>query len=261
MYKNYLDIFKTTVQRDKNLYTFKTEAASLVLLSYISYFFTPFFIILKIKPNLVTGINFLISLITIYCFLSLDNNLFIWGIFFYFLFRILDFSDGSVARFNKLSTFYGRLLDSILDIFFECFLFISLSYFIFNLYDDKNILIAGYIVSIFAVFSSCIHDKYSSLVRWSNEENRTKIIPYLRKNVAKRIGFLCSDFQQIFILILPFLINNLNLLSKFYYVFVIVMMLNYIQNIFKHIFYARKNLSLSARDKKSYSKRKKNGKI
>lgn len=251
MIRKYLYIYKRLIKKDRKMYTFSTEGIILVLVSRISNYITPIFILLKIKPNFVTGINFIISIISIYFFLSLKNELILYGVIFYFIFRILDFTDGTVARYRSLSTFYGRFLDSILDIFYECFLFLSISFYIFSLFGEKNILIAGYILSIFAVFSTCIYDKYASLARWSNIENKTNILPYLKKNYFLiNLSPFFNDVQQIFIFLLPLLIFNLNLLKISFYFFVSLMMIFYLQNIIKHIFFAKKNLTFQAKNKK-----------
>jgi phosphatidylglycerophosphate synthase len=167
---------------------------------------------------------------------------------------VLDFSDGIIARYNGISTFYGRFLDSILDIFIESFLILSISYFVFNIYLNPNILIVGIITSIFSIYSTCIHDKYASLVRWSNEENKTEIIPYLRKNRVPRVGYTLLDLQHVLIFAMPFFLDNTFILSKLFFTFIIITLSNYILNIFKHIFSAKKNLNINAKDKKLYTK-------
>jgi len=254
MIEKYFKLVRIVLKRQAKCFNIKTETVSAMMFAYIASFITPILILLKFSANFVTGFNFIISITSILCIVSLDNNLFCFGILLFFIFRVLDMSDGIIARHNNLATFYGRFLDSILDIFYEPFLIISISYFVFNLYEDKNILLVGYLGSVFATFSTCVHDKYGSLARWCNEENKTKIEPYIRRNVVPRLGYVLLDLIAILILIMPFFIRNVLLMDKFFFIFIFIILLNSIQNIIKHIFSAKKNFNNIAKDKTFYDR-------
>ena len=60
--KLYLSLIKKTFKRNHKLYTIKNEATLLYLISLVSYFVTPLFIILKIKPNTITLLNFILAI-------------------------------------------------------------------------------------------------------------------------------------------------------------------------------------------------------
>jgi len=257
MIKKYLSLVSTITKKNSKIYNIKLFPIFIVVISYISYALTPLFITLRLSANFITGVNFIISIMSIYCIISLDNNLFCYGIYLYILFRVLDVSDGTIARHTKTSSFYGRFLDAILDIFYQYFLTISVTFFISSLYKDNSILYAGVVVSVFSTFSSCIHDKYSSLARWSNLENKTKIIPYLRRSVLPRIQYIGDDITAVALISLPFLLNNSFMLYNVFLIYLSVIFLTSIINILKHIVSAQKNFKILARDRNYYAKKTK----
>ena len=251
----YFDIVRKLFKRHKKLYNLKNDAISNVVISKISYFITPFFIFLKFSPNFITFINFLVALISIFFIISLDNHLFNWGILLYFFYRILDFSDGSVARYYNISSFFGRFIDAFLDIFFLTFLILSVSFYTFKVFENENLFILGIISSIFAVFDTFVYDKYSSLARWSNEENKKKVIPYLRKKIFSRITFIYVDIYSICFLLLIFAGENKIYFEKIVLLLFIIFIVAAIQNLIIHFAAVYKYFNNNAKDKEFYTKK------
>ena len=257
MFKNYFYLVNKLFKTHKKIYNFRNESLVICLMQSISYHITPFFIYLKFSPNLITGINFIIAIISIIFIFSYNLNLYKFGILLYFIYIIFDACDGSIARFKNKSTFYGRFLDSILDIFCFTMIILSIHFFCYRLYANETLFTLGVISSLFFCYSCCIHDKYSALARWCNEENKTEIVPYLRKSFYPRINYTVHDLFLILIFSTPFLIKN-----KYYFLYllqllVLITFLSSIVNILKHIFYAKKNFLISARIKKNYNNEKK----
>ncbi len=108
----------------------------------------------------------------------------------------------------------------------------------------------GIVASIFAIYGSCIMDKYSSLVRWSNSENKTNIKPYIKHHVMSSFGNAINDIINFSILLLPFLIHK----EFFFKTFILILFFTYIIfglfNLVRHFNYARINLNKKAKDKK-----------
>ena len=252
---SYFNIVRKLNKRNSKLYFLKKDALSTVVISKISYLVTPLFIFFKLSPNIITLINFLVSLLSIILIIQLNAQLFAWGIFLYFLYRVLDYCDGSVARYFKTSSFYGRLIDAFSDIFFLAFLILAVSFYNFKTFQNENLLILGVIASIFAIFDTFIYDKYSSLARWSNEENKTKIIPYLRKKIYPRITETCLDIYSLCFFILPFLVNNKFYFEKVILLLFVTIIAQSVQNLIFHFVVAYKSFGVSAKDKNYYTKK------
>ena len=255
--KLYTSLVKKTYSRNYKLYKLEDEAILIYLFSLVSYIFTPIFLIFKIKPNSITLLNFVLALSSLVLIFSAQNIYFVYGILIYFIFRILDFCDGNVARMTQQASFFGRFLDSTLDIFYESFLILSIGYYCFKYHNSENLFFLGIIASIFSIYSTCIHDKYSSLIRWMNEENSTKFTPYLRKKYLARLGFIMNDLNNALLITLLvfnqdshfFLILSALLFSSFIFTSII--------NLSKHFYSAQKILGLRAKDKQTYKQRRK----
>ncbi len=256
MIKNYLQIIRKISKRNNKLYNLKTESFFQVIFCRISYLITPFFIFLKISPNTITFLNFTISILSVILIFSGNKIFFNYGIFLYFLYRIIDFCDGGVARYKNISTFYGRFIDALADIFFNSFILFSLSFFAYEYFDSKFLLVTGVIASILTSYDSFIYDKYSSLARWSNSQNKKKILPYVKKTFLPKISFLYNDIITTTMLLLPFLINNSKVLYFAIFLVFFVFILSALQTFFIHLYFGFNYLNLNASDKNSSKKAK-----
>ena len=253
---NYLKLINKLSERNNKLYNFKTESISQVIFCRISYLITPIFIYIKVTPNIITLLNFIISIFSIVLIFLGDVIFFNYGIFLYFLYRVIDFCDGGVARHRNISTFYGRFIDAVADIFFNSFILFSLSFFAYEYFDSNILLITGIMASILTSFDSFIYDKYSSLARWSNSQNKKKILPYIKKTFLPKISFMYNDIITITILLLPFLIVSSKLFYFAFFLVFIVFILSALQTFFIHLYFAYTCLNLNASDKNSKKKAK-----
>ena len=253
--KNYLFLVKKTFKRNQKLYSFKSEAFAVYFLSLLSYLVTPLFLVLNIHPNTVTFLNFVIAITSLILIFLINSSFFVLGIMLYFIFRVLDFCDGNVARLTNEASFYGRFLDSVLDIFYESFLILSIGFYCFKYHNSENIFFLGIVCCIFSIYSTCIHDKYSSLVRWMNKENKTEVIPYLRKRDFARLGFIMTDLNNLLLIILLFFSKNSEIFLIISILFFSSFLLTSLINLYKHFYSAQKVLRFQAQDKKTYEKK------
>lgn len=249
MIKNYLYLFKETYKKSNKLYNCKNSPISYYVMAITSYLVTPFFLYLKITANSITGLNFFLAIISIFLIFTAEQSLYFYGVLLFLIVRVFDFCDGNVARLKNESTFYGRFIDAIVDIFHESFLILSIHFFCYKIYFNETLFLLGLISSLFFVFGCCIADKYSSLVRWSNEENKKKIKPYLGKKLYVRASYTLYDFYWITIMISPFFIYNEKNFILLMYVFTSLTFIMSITNILKYTFYAGKYLRFKAKDK------------
>ena len=65
MFKNYLNLKKKFSIRNSRVYKFKNEPLLCYIMAITSYWVSPIFFILKIKPNSITALNFFIALTSI----------------------------------------------------------------------------------------------------------------------------------------------------------------------------------------------------
>lgn len=73
----------------------------------------PAFIMLSMSANQVTLLSFIVGMTGISLFLLGDPSLFLIGAICYMGFVVLDFSDGLVARHERKSTHYGKMMDHL----------------------------------------------------------------------------------------------------------------------------------------------------
>ena len=254
--KNYFKLIKKSFKRNYSLYHYSHETYIIYLLSIISYIVTPLFLILKIKANTITFINFIIAILSLLLIFSSKYNYFITGIALYFLFRVFDFCDGNVARINNQATFYGRFLDATLDIFYESFFILAISFYYFKIFKSEEILLLGIISSIFTIYSTCIHDKYASLIRWMNEENKTNYAPYLRQRFFSRLSLTLIDINHLTLICFFIFSKDTKVFKILFITLFISYILTSLINLLKHFFYASQNLRFKAGDKKKFLKKK-----
>ncbi len=254
--KDYFKLIRTLSKRNNKLYNFKTESFSQVIFCRISYMITPLFIFLNVSPNMITFINFIISILSIILIFSGNEIFFNYGIILYLFYRIIDFCDGGVARHKDISTFYGRFIDAVADIFFNSFILFSLSFFAYEYFNSKFLLITGVMASILTSYDSFIYDKYSSLARWSNSQNKKKILPYIKKTFLPKISFMYNDIITATILLLPFLINSYIIFKFAILLIFLVFILSAIQTFLIHLYFGFNYLNLNASDKNRSKKAK-----
>jgi len=254
--KFYISLIKKTFKRNNRIYNLKDDAVIVYLISLISYIFTPVFIIFKIKPNTITFINFVLAVLSLSFIFAGQVAYFEIGILIYFIFRVLDVCDGNVARMTSQSSFFGRFLDSILDIFYESFLILSIGFYCLKYHNSDNLFFLGIVASIFSIYSTCIHDKYSSLVRWMNEENKTKFVPYLRKNYFAKLGYIMTDLNHFFLILLVFFNQSTNVFLFLSALFFLSFISTSLINLIKHFFSAKEVLNFTSKDKNTFIKKK-----
>ncbi len=240
--KKLFKIFNQVSIQNSKIYNFKNTAFCLIICCRISNIISPILINFKIDPNKITYFNFLLatSLVTIILFLKTD--LIYISIFLYFLCCIIDFCDGTVARFYKITSYYGKFIDGLVDIFLKSFLILSLAFYSYKIFNDFNLLIFGCIASILASFDTFILDRYSAIVRWFNSEKKTNILPYVRKKFLLRFNLILND---LFIILFGSMFVTKDNLDLFYYNFIclfLIVIISAIQNLSLHIFLSHKYL-------------------
>lgn len=240
--KNLKKIFNKISKENSNIYNYESTSLILLICSKISNFLSPIFIFLNLDPNKITYLNFVNSMIIIFLiFIDIDNSIEL-AIFLYFFYLVLDFCDGSVARYLKKTTFYGKFIDGLFDIFLKTFLIFSLSIYSYSNLNSLNLLILGCISSILISFDTFIYDRYSALVRWYNLEKKKNIIPYIKKIFLKRFFFILNDIFYLLIFLIIITKNNNTMLLYNFVVLFSLSIFTALLNILVHLFFSFKNL-------------------
>ena len=247
--KEFYKIFNQVSIQNTKIYNLKTTAFCLIICSKISNIISPIFIIFKTDPNKITYFNFLLATSLVTIILFLETDLIYISIFLYFLCCIIDFCDGTVARYYKITSYYGKFIDGLNDIFLKSFLILSLAFYSYKIFNDFNLLIFGCIASILTSFDTFILDRYSAIVRWYNSEKKTNILPYVKKKFLFRPNLILND---LFIFLFGSMLFTKDNLDLFYYNFIylfFIVTISAIQNLSLHIFLSYKYLK-NERNKK-----------
>ena len=75
---------------------------------------TVVFLKLRVSANQATVLGFLVLVVSL-LLLGQGGALGPWGIAGYFIFFVLDFVDGNIARFNGTASYFGKLFDGMVD--------------------------------------------------------------------------------------------------------------------------------------------------
>tara|TARA_B100000579_G_scaffold136450_1_gene110701 strand:- start:2234 stop:2974 length:741 start_codon:yes stop_codon:yes gene_type:complete len=200
-------------------------------------------LLIKLNPNFISILSLLCGSLglIVSIFFSLQIN---FVVIFFISSFVLDFTDGIVARATDKTSFYGRFIDGLFDIFVMSFLHIV---FLVHLINTKftDIFSIYFILFIFVItlmpIQHLILDRFSSLARWCNEVNNDKKIkPYYRNIFFGKITKFLFDLQHLCIWLIFF-----NMSTSASFVVIIFFILSgtaSILNIFIYIYLSRKNL-------------------
>ena len=183
-----------------------------------SYYVTPLFIYLKFTPNVVTYLSLSIGICGAMVLYIFGYEYVEWSILLFFMHIIIDYCDGNTARFYGTSTFFGRFIDGLFNILivslFQISMFLVL---VSNIYIEDSIL-THYIsyntiiyISLLSIVlfpaQHFIYDRYSSHIRWINEEHGTKLFPSIKQLISFKIIHLLDNIHYLSLLFIMYYID------------------------------------------------------
>lgn len=131
-------------------------------------FSTPFtwaFIKLGISPNTITILSYFLCIIGAF-FLAKGTYVFLFiGLLFFVLFRILDDSDGEIARLQKSESIKGVYFDRVSHYIYNFFLGLGLGIGLDKLYQHDFFLILGLLFGLVYIIEDVISDVMKYLIR------------------------------------------------------------------------------------------------
>ena len=180
----------------------KLSRDSIIILFFrwLSFYVTPFFIIINISANIVTIFSLIFGLFA--AFLICLNYLFL-GYAFYFIAVLLDHVDGNIARYKGESTFYGRFIDGFYGIVITSAMQISFAIFAAENSAHITLQCLGVLAAVFTPMHHLFYDRYSTFVRWIKEEgHEIQTKPYIRSNMSWSF-YISDNIQKILLFLWP----------------------------------------------------------
>jgi len=161
---------------------------------HISSPFTWVFVNLGISPNAITISSFFLCLIGFYL-LSQGSYLYlIWGLLFFVLFKIMDMSDGEVARIQNNLSIEGLYFDRVGHYIYSVCLGIGLGLGLYRIYQNDIYIIFGFIFTLVFVLENALHDLLRWLLKESNIKNKinskksfTKVKQSIDRNIEQKL--------------------------------------------------------------------------
>jgi len=225
---SYKAIFKKTVETNNAVFLFLNLPIHLFVFRQLSFFLTPFFIMAKFSPNVISSLGLFVGLISTGLIGLGSNDYFSISIFLYLFAIVLDFCDGNVARITNNSTYFGRFLDGVIDIVLCCALRLALTSVALYKFQNETLMWLGIICTVLTPFHHLYFDRYSAFCRWIKEETKIDIKPYLR--LFPGLNSILLDVQFVCIILFPLMIENKNFiyLCSLYFIIHIFLGLLYI---------------------------------
>ncbi|MGL1890178.1 MAG: CDP-alcohol phosphatidyltransferase family protein [Spirochaetaceae bacterium] len=119
-------------------------------------------ITLGLSASAVTYISIVAVIVGAICLILGNYTITIVGILLFNFWVILDCVDGNIARYKKTFSQYGEFIDAVGGYFATTFLFSSLGYLSYRLFDDPNYLILGFWATISSLFSRLLYQKFKN---------------------------------------------------------------------------------------------------
>ena len=205
----------------------------------------------KLNPNLITIFSLFLGLLALFFslpFYQLDLGIIV---IFFISSYFLDFTDGIVARYQKKTSFNGRFMDGLFDIFVGGILHIIFLTFILKL-DNYFHFYFYLVVLILHPMQHLVMDRYSALARWINEiNNNKKLKPYFRNDFFGKYTKLFYDLQHFCIWIILFGIIEYKIVVEIFFVFSFFAS---ILSLSIHIFLSNKYFSSSSNQRDNHEK-------
>jgi phosphatidylglycerophosphate synthase len=198
---NILEFFKSEIDRDRKI----GHLSYFLIFRPISFLFTILFILLKINAKKITFFRLIFLIFTyLYC-ITIDLNYYYVIFLNLFTVKILDFCDGSIARYFNENSLKGKLFENLVD--YLAFLY-PLTIYLYNLrinnyfYNQEVDFLLTIFLIISYYFPTYLRNRIEILSNFEKNSNKTSI----EKKFSKTNKNLKEYYELIHSLILLFLI-------------------------------------------------------
>ncbi|MEW6202526.1 MAG: CDP-alcohol phosphatidyltransferase family protein [bacterium] len=110
----------------------------------VSIYLTKILLYTPITANQTTFLSMIMAIPSGIFFASADFRCSFLGILFYWIYRLLDFSDGEIARYRKQTSFRGQYLDCVAPYITDTFIFAGIGIGIYRQYYELWMLILAF---------------------------------------------------------------------------------------------------------------------
>ena len=140
----------------------------------ISIYFTWIFLRLGISANTVTILSGIFGIVGGFLLYCRSIWIVIIGIIFFYIYTLLDYSDGEVARYNKQSSMLGKFLDWYLHLLRDAAMFTGLAMGAFADKPSGFIIICGFLSVLTPIFDKSVIGCGWTVVSWARLEKMQK---------------------------------------------------------------------------------------
>lgn len=152
------------------------------------------------KPNYVSYLSAVVSLIGCALLIVPSVNVKLLGAILINIWLVLDCVDGNIARVTKIYNHFGEWADALSGYMTLAFLYFSMGMSVyFNgesfVFDELIwVVIIGFLTSMFDILSRLVHVKFNnvryaqSVSDYTEEESGKRGVAYIRKRVSKELG-------------------------------------------------------------------------
>lgn len=176
----------------------------------VSNIFSIIFISIGISPNTITYLRLMLSFFALIYSLLVDLALVPAWFLFFFLLKTLDYSDGTVARYNNKESVYGKFIDGIFDLYLNGYYLILIIFQLrFDLIqiDNGKLLIVISLLNATHFLNAYFNEQVArlnknkqvnnNLIKNKSTSNKQLSI----KSLYKKINFYFNELQKLNILI------------------------------------------------------------
>jgi len=155
-----------------------------------------------VKPNHISLVSFLLSLLAAIIIAFKGYSFLVLGALLAQLSSILDGCDGEVARLKNITSKYGGWLDQILDRYADLFLITGLTFHTYYLHQSLNVFLIGILAiggSLIMSYSAIVYDPASKNIQKFRMGRDVRIFIILIGSIA--------NFPFVTLIFLAFLMN------------------------------------------------------
>ena len=211
-----------------------------IVIRYISFLLTPFFMIFNLSPNQVSYIRLIVAIVSLYI---IARGYYFEGILLLYLSFIIDCVDGNISRIKNKASYFGKYFDGFGDAVVDIVTPIALLFYFFDNFIYENSFLIFLVVSatISSSLSYLVIDKSHNYLRWIliKEKKSLKIVPVLTKKSAIIFINLFEDLKFIALFLSIFLFK-----PQMFVIYILASIVMNIFRIFGCLIWSRKNLNI-----------------
>lgn len=209
----YKELKMKTYTDEKKRLDFKTGIWGYSVIRPLSFYFSAFFLKIKMTANQISFIGLIMLFFSFYYFYI---GKFIWGAILINAYYLSDCIDGNMARFKiKKSNMFGEILDSVVGLIYCSFIYFFVGLGIFLESGDLIYIILGSMTSIFVILRRCFSLRVELILKKNMDKiEKSKIEKIQYFQLAVRWIFELQDLGLLLLAIYS------NVKSWIYFVFI-----------------------------------------